>query len=83
MIYISGSLKELRLKSSSKINVFRDNQDALKLVENLFSTKKLSTLMPVLISSVLKDDNLFDLGHVSTEEIIADVLTKGLLKRKH
>lgn len=82
-IFIKGFLKEL-LDHSDTIIMYNDNQSAHKLVSNpVFHnrTKHINVKYHFIRENVEKGD--IDLKYIPTNEMIADVLTKGLQSSKH
>lgn len=83
-IYLIQFMKELGFDSIASVDLFNDNNGAIKLAENAsFHPKtKHIDIRHHYIREVLKKEPV-TLSHLPTEHMIADVLTKGLPRTKH
>jgi len=83
-IYLMSFLNELGLNSRAKVTIWNDNQGAAKLAHNTVhhSRTKHIDIRHHFVREVLKNHPI-RLEYLPSEEMIADVLTKGLPKSKH
>lgn len=83
-MYLGKFFLELGLQELSKISIKIDNQSALMLARNavFHARSKHIDIRYHFVREVLKDKNI-DIERVSTEDMAADILTKGLPKSKH
>lgn len=83
-IYLKKFLEELGLREVAKATMFCDNLGAIKLAENpvFHGRSKHIDIRHHFVWDVMKNGT-FSLKHMSTEEMVADFLTKGLPKAKH
>lgn len=78
-LHLKGFLLELRLNESTGVTIFCDNMGALKLAENpsFHARSKHIDVQYHFIRNAIKEERV-DLRHVSTDDMVADILTKGL-----
>ena len=83
-IHLKGLLKFLNSEDTPEVIVFSDNQGALKLAENpvFHARTKHIDIRHHFVREAINNGS-FQLCYVSTEEMAADVLTKGLPRSKH
>lgn len=83
-LYLRKLLKEIGIYEANKISIFCDNRGALSLAENsvYHSRSKHIDLRHHFVRDALKE-NFIELKYLRTEEMPADVLTKGLPREKH
>ena len=83
-IYLRGFLSELGFRDLANVVILNDNVGAQKLAENpsFHARSKHIDVKHHFIRGVLQDKKVI-VEHVSTEDMIADVLTKGLPRLKH
>ena len=83
VIYFRNLLKELGFEQLRSVNIYNDNQEALKFSENNVHharTKHIDIKHHFLRDCVKNDE--FTIKYLSTEEMIADMLTKPLARKK-
>ena len=83
-IHLKGFLEELGVRRDSSVVIFNDNQGAQKLAKNpIFHARtKHIDIRHHFVREAL-EHGLVQLEYLCTEEMIADVLTKGLPGPKH
>lgn len=83
-IYLRNFLVELQESRSIKSHLLCDNMGALKMSENpsFHARSKHIDLRHHFIRDAVTN-RLFDVKHIITEEMIADILTKALPRSKH
>ena len=83
-IYLRGFLSELGFRDLADAVILNDNVGAQELAENpsFHARSKHIDVKHHFIREVLKDKKVI-VEHVSTEDVTADVLTKGLPRLKH
>lgn len=83
-IFLRGFLSEMGLMDLAEVTIYGDNMGAKKLAENpvFHARSKHIDVRHHFVRSALKE-KLIDIRHVSTEDMGADVLTKGLPGPKH
>lgn len=83
-IYLQGFLSELGFLEPGSIKLWNDNQGACMLAKNAVyhQRSKHIDIRYHFIREALGTDKL-QLGHKSTSEVAADILTKGLQTAKH
>lgn len=83
-IWLRGLERELFQKTSAPTVIHCDNQGAMKLAKNNgFSprTKHIHVMQRFLHEKV--QTRVVELKYINTNQMVADVLTKGLSKEKH
>lgn len=83
-VYLRRFLSEFGFESYSRIKLNCDNQGAVKLVENpvFHDRTKPIDIRHQFVREVLMDEEI-KLNYIPTDEIVADVFTKGLPGPKH
>ena len=83
-IYFRGYLKELGYRDLANVIILNDNLGAQKLAENssFHARSEHIDVRHHFIREVLKDKKVI-VEHVSTEDMTADIFTKGLRRLKH
>lgn len=83
-IFLQRFLKELGFNDLSNVTIYGDNLGAIKLAENpvFHQRSKHIDIKYHYVRDALRSENL-NIKHVSTTDMVADMLTKGLPKRKH
>ena len=83
-IYLQRFMHELGFSSLALLTMYCDTRSALKLSENpvYHSRSKHIDIRHPFVRDMLKGKT-FELKHVSTENQIADFLTKGMARCKH
>lgn len=83
-MYLRKLLKEIGIYEPNKISISCDNRGAQLLAENAVyhSRSKHIDLRHHFVRDVLKD-GLIELKYLRTEDMPADILTKGLPRGKH
>ena len=78
-IHLRGFLSELGFGTLADVKLFKDNMGAKRLAENpiFHARSKHIDVRHHFVRDALKK-KLVELEHVSTDDMIADVLTKGL-----
>lgn len=84
-VYLRALLIELSfMKADSPIVIYNDNQSAAKLVDNPImhqTTKHIDTRYHFVREAA--EDGKIEIHYMKTDEMPADILTKGLFKPKH
>jgi len=83
-VYLQNFLAELGLENVGRIKLFSDNCGALKLAENpvFHNRTKHIDVKHHFVRGALENGHI-EVAYKSTEDMAADVLTKGLSKHKH
>lgn len=83
-VHLQEYLKELGFDALARITMFCDNMSALKLAKNptYHARTKHIPLRYHFIRHVIRENRL-NIKHLRTEDMLADVLTKGLSGPKH
>lgn len=83
-IYLLRFLEEIGYEDFTTITLFNDNKGALKLAENpvLHNRSKHIDLRYHFIRDAVKQ-KLVKVEHLGTEDMLADLLTKGLSGPQH
>ncbi|KOC58971.1 Copia protein [Habropoda laboriosa] len=83
-IYLRRFLRTLGFESQSRIQLYCDNQGAIKLAENpvFHNRTKHIDVRHHFVRDALRDKAI-ELKYVPTGEMVADVLTKGLPGPRH
>ncbi|KAK7791618.1 hypothetical protein R5R35_014689 [Gryllus longicercus] len=83
-VYLQKFVRELGFKDLAEIVIYCDNKSALSLAENptFHNRSKHIAIRHHFVRDLLKN-KILSLKYVSTENQIADFLTKGLTKKKH
>lgn len=84
-LYLQSLLTEMNLPGYATISINTDSQSAMFLAQDpvFHGRSKHIDIKYHFIRGVLKDNNNIMLGHVPTESMLADVLTKALPSIKH
>ncbi|XP_073967102.1 uncharacterized protein [Choristoneura fumiferana] len=84
-LYLQSLLTEMKLPGYATISIYTDSQSAMFLAQDpvFHGRSKHIDIKYHFIRGVLKDNNNIMLGHVPTESMLADVLTKALPSIKH
>lgn len=83
VLWILKLCKDLNLEQKFPIKIFEDNQSTIKLVESekfKSRTKHIDTKYHYIRD--LKSKNIIDVNYLSTDKMIADIMTKPLPKTK-
>lgn len=83
-LFLQRFLDELGFSNLGKVTIFGDNLGLIKLAENpVFHHKsKHIDIKHHYVREVIKNGKV-KIQHISTTDMIADVMTKGLPKQKH
>lgn len=83
-IHLRSFLTELGFDKLSCVQIFTDNMGSQRLAENpmYHARTKHIHVRHHFVRDVLKN-KIITLDHVSTDDMTADILTKGLAKPKH
>lgn len=83
-IYLRRFIEELGVGNQSSVLIYNDNMGALKLAENpiFHSRTKHIHIRHHFVREVLASGDV-KICHMSTSDMPADILTKGLPKNKH
>ena len=83
-IYLQRIVQELRFSSYGDLTIHCDNRSCLALAENptFHARSKHIDIRHHFIRDVLSK-NIFSVKHISSEDQVADFLTKGLLRIQH
>jgi hypothetical protein len=84
VIFMKRLTSELLNKDQGAVKLFNDNQSAQKLVHNpvFHNCTKRIAICHHFIRDAVKEEKVA-LEYLNTEKIIADIITKALLKVKH
>jgi len=83
-IFLQRFLKELDFSDISNVTIYGDNLGAIRLAENpvFHQRSKHIDIKYHYIRDALRSKNL-NIKHVPTTDMVTDMLTKGLPRRKH
>jgi len=83
-IYLQGFLQEMGAHSEQKITIYCDNIGAGKLGKNpvFHARTKHIDIRHHFVREVLEEGKV-EVEFIPTEEMVADILTKGLPREKH
>lgn len=84
-VYLQSLLNEIGLEKYAYIQIHADSQSAIFLAQDpvFHARSKHIDIRYHFIRDVLKENKLISLTHVSTDNMLADVLTKSLPSEKH
>jgi hypothetical protein len=83
-IYLQRLLAEILNKEESSINLYSDNQSAIRIAENtVFHNRIKHVDVKYHFIREQVEDGKITLSYMNTEEMPADFLTKGVNKQKH
>lgn len=84
-IYLNSLLTEIGLRKFAPLSLHVDNQGAICLAGDpmFHSRSKHIDIRYHFIRSVLKNNKSIELSYISTDSMLADILTKALPKVKH
>jgi len=83
-VWIRRFLEQLGYRQQEPITIYGDSQSAIASVRNPeFHTRTKHIDVAIHYIRELVEDSLVDIQYISTKEMLADVLTKPLLKQRH
>jgi hypothetical protein len=83
-VYLRRLLGELNSQSGEPVVIFNDNQSAGKLVNNpVFHSRTKHIDIRYHFVREAAESGAIDVQYLSTDEMPADILTKGLFQPKH
>lgn len=84
LIWLKSLITELNPRETSAAKFYMDNQSAIRLIKNPVYHKRTKHIdIQYHFIREKYQDNQFSLEYVSTDEQIADILTKALHKNRH